>query len=94
MITKKLSRREKIELEISQKQAQLKDLDAREKVKERKRETRRKIIVGALVLQHSAINDNFKMTIDRLINDHVTSSTDRDLFNLPLVTTEGNKGVT
>ncbi|MCU7846943.1 MAG: hypothetical protein KZQ89_02890 [Candidatus Thiodiazotropha sp. (ex Lucinoma kastoroae)] len=83
MALKRMSRREKLELEISRKQAQLKDFDAREKVKERKRDTRRKIIAGALALEHGSKNDDFKTVMNRLINEHVNNNKDRELFDLP-----------
>ena len=83
MALQRMNRREKLELEISQKQAQLKDIEAREKVKTRKRDTRRKIIAGALALQHSVINNEFKTVMNRLINEHVKNNTDRELFDLP-----------
>ena len=75
--------REKLEREISQRQAQLSDLNARERDKERKRDTRRKIIVGALAMQHRAIDGDFNAVLSKLINEHVASPTDRALFDLP-----------
>ncbi len=92
MITEKLSRREKLELEIRQKQARLKDLDAQERVKERKRETRRKIIVGALMLQESANDNQIKALINKLINENVTSDNDRELFSLKPIDSFNQKG--
>lgn len=83
MLTRKPNKREKLELEISQKQEQLKDLDARERTQKRKLDTRRKIVVGALALQQCAINEDFKIVINKLINEHVKKSNDRDLFDLP-----------
>lgn len=83
MTTEKLSRREKLELEIRQKQARLKDLDAQERIKERKRETRRKFLIGGLILQEASNDTSLKLTIDRLINDHIISTNDRELFSLP-----------
>ena len=83
MTTKKLSRREKLELAIAQKHEQLKNLNAQERVKERKRETRKKIVAGGIVLQHAQDDIQFKTVIDRLLNQFVTNDNDRDLFNLP-----------
>lgn len=82
MTTKKLSRREKLELAIAQKQEQLKRLSAQERVKDRKLDTRRKILAGATVLQHAQIDDQFKNAIDRLLNKYLTKDNDRQLFNL------------
>lgn len=83
MKKQRLGRKEKLELEIAQKQAQLKDLEARERVKLRKEDTRRKIIAGALALQHAANNDEFRTTMWEILTDQVVSVNDRRLFNLP-----------
>lgn len=85
MTSKKLSRREKLELAIAQKHEQLKNLNAQERVKERKRETRKKIVAGGIVLQHAQDDIQFKTVIDRLLNQFVTNDNDRDLFNLPAI---------
>ncbi|MGS2723954.1 hypothetical protein ACVBEJ_09415 [Porticoccus sp. GXU_MW_L64] len=92
MTTKKLSRREKLELSIAQKQEQLKRLSAQERTKERKRDTRKKIVAGAIVLQHATTDSQFKATIDGLINKHVTSENDRELFGLDPLNTFNQKG--
>lgn len=88
----KLTRREKLELEIRQKMERLKDLDAQERVKERKRETRRKIVAGEIALQHMDINDNFKTTLNMLLNKHVTRPNDRELFDLRPFENNEDKG--
>jgi hypothetical protein len=53
--------------------AQLKQLKAREKENERKADTRRKVIAGALALEHLAQHpeSEFGRTLFRLLNDHV-----------------------
>lgn len=64
--------------------AQLQAARARERSQKRKDDTRRKIIVGALVQQHAELNPNsdFTLTVLKLIQEHVTSDRDRALFDL------------
>jgi len=81
----KPDRREKLELEIAQKQAQLKDLEAKDRVKERKRDTRRKILAGSVVLAHIDKDEVLKSTIADLLDAHIVGKNDRQLFDfLPL----------
>lgn len=82
MSDKKLNKRERLEREIFQKKAQLADLNARDRAKERKRDTRRKIIAGALTLQHAGIDQEFKKKVDALLDQYVVSDHDRSLFGL------------
>lgn len=88
----KSKKREKLEREIRQKMERLKDLNAQERVKERKRETRKKIVAGEIALQHMDINDNFKTTLNMLLNKHVTRPNDRDLFSLRPVENNDEQG--
>ncbi len=69
--------------------AQKKSLEARiakEKVKskqqERKDETRRKILVGAIVLNHMQHDTNFKQSIEALLDTQLTKTIDRKLLGL------------
>jgi hypothetical protein len=61
--------------------AQLRDLDAREKERQRKLDTRRKIIAGALVLEHAEIKADFAIELAALLNRYVTRPEDRALFD-------------
>lgn len=71
---------------IQQKQAQLKARLQKESAKlsgqKRKDDTRRKIIVGALALEHAGIDAAFGEALNRLIFRHVTKPQDRALFGL------------
>ena len=62
----------------------IKDLEARERIKERKQDTRRKIIVGALVMTHMEKNKRSEFTkkVKALINEYVVKDKDRALFGL------------
>jgi hypothetical protein len=62
--------------------AQLKALEAREKQAERKADTRRKVIAGALALEHFEKNSDseFGRTLFRLLDEYVVRPHDRALF--------------
>ena len=74
--TKLIQQRERIE-------AQLRDLNARERLRERKDDTRRKIIAGALALEHAGVDQGFHATLQKLLNRYVVRAQDRALFDLP-----------
>ena len=57
-------------------------LEKSERVAARKRETRRKIVAGALVLTHAEINEEFGLQLERLLERFVRDR-DRELFDLP-----------
>lgn len=69
---------------LDQVNAQLKDAKARERTKERKRDTRRKIIIGGLVQKHITANPQSEMArkVVSLIEEYVTGDTERALFDL------------
>lgn len=62
--------------------AQLKLLEAREKQAERKADTRRKVIAGALALEHFEANpgSDFARVMMRLLDEYVVRPHDRVLF--------------
>ena len=74
------SRRQKLLDKKAQLDAQLRQLDARERVQERKRDTRRKVIAGGMALKHAEIDDEFAAAMFKLINRYVTRPQDRNLF--------------
>ena len=70
--------------ERSKLDARIKDIQAREREEERKKDTRRKIIAGALALEHAAIDpDGFGAALRDLLEKHVNRAADRALFDLP-----------
>jgi len=88
---KKAAINEAYEKKISQIDAQLKDISAREKVAERKRDTRRKIIMGGLAGFHMEKNPRsaFAKKLASLIDEYVIGDKERALFDLdPLPKTE------
>ena len=76
-------RRRKLEEKQARIKAELQRLDARERQVERKRETRRKILAGAMVLDRLARGELaeklFKADMDRFLE----RDQDRALFDLP-----------
>jgi hypothetical protein len=61
--------------------AQLQAIEAREKERMRKLDTRRKIIAGALALEHAEGNAAFAAELAGLLNRYVTRPDDRKLFH-------------
>jgi large subunit ribosomal protein L7/L12 len=71
---------------LEKKQAQL---DARiqkkratVRMQKRKDDTRRKIIAGALALEHMSRDASFRATMGKLLDEHVPREIDRKLFDL------------
>ena len=50
--------------------------------KNRKQDTRRKIIAGAIVLEHAERDQFFANTLEKLLKQHVKRAGDKKLFNL------------
>ena len=84
MSTRKTPEQKLAELEkkLSQTKAQVQKQKSRIKAEERRKDTRRKIIAGALALEHMAHDNQFSDQMQRLINRHVTRAEDRALFDL------------
>ena len=73
---------QELEEKRAQIQARIDKERARLKTEERKRDTRRKIIAGALALEHAQLNPNFAKELEKLLDRNVTREGDRALFNL------------
>ena len=77
---------EKIE-KLEQKQAQLKarlqQLRAKENAKQRKIETRKKILAGAAVLDAASRDSATKDRLTKILDGFLTAERDRALFDLP-----------
>lgn len=84
MATQRKNPEEKI-AELEHQQDQLKARIQREKAKlkaaQRKADTRRKVIAGALALEHQ--DEAFQATLRHLLDAYVTRDADRALFDLP-----------
>lgn len=85
MTREKMTPEQKIS-KLQEQQAQLAARIAKERAKvsaeERKKDTRRKIIAGALALEHADKNEGFGGTLHRLLNEYVTKPAERELFGL------------
>ena len=86
-MSKRLTPEEKLE-KLQKQQAQIKEQikarDARERTKERKLDTRRKVILGALIQTHITKNPNDPTAklASRLIDEYVIGNKERELFDL------------
>lgn len=67
----------------AQLQARIKAESAKLRTAERKKDTRRKVIAGALALEHAEQDPAFRATLEKLISKHVPRPEDRALFNVP-----------
>ena len=67
---------------LKQQEAQLKAriarLEAKEKTEEHKKDTRRKIIIGAAVMAHAALEPIFAAELRCILKQAVTRESDRD----------------
>ena len=79
----KPSRLESLKKQQEQLKAKIQALEAAESSRERKRETRRKILVGAYYLDKMRSDNQFDALVS-LMDDYLSRDTDRILFNLPL----------
>jgi hypothetical protein len=63
--------------------ARIKRLNAKQTTAERKRETRRKMLAGAVVLKEAEQNPKFGEWFHNLLNARLTAARDRFAFDLP-----------
>ena len=73
---------EKLELKQKQLDARIQKKRAQVRSQKRKEDTRRKIIAGALALEHMTHDKKFAATMGKLIEEHVTRESDKRLFDL------------
>ena len=69
------SRRAQIDAELSR-------LEAKARVEHRKIDTRRKILIGAVILQEMADREDFSQFVHGLLAQRLTKPRDRNLFDL------------
>jgi hypothetical protein len=67
--------------------ARIQMIEAREKTRERKEETRRKILVGAYFLDEHRKNEKMEELVKKL-NHYLERNLDRKLFDLPELNNE------
>lgn len=71
-----------LELKESQLKARIQKKRAEVRGKTRRQDTRRKIIAGAIALEHAERDQFFANTLNKLLREHVTRPEDRKLFDL------------
>ncbi len=76
------TRLESLKKKHSQLTAQIQLLEAAKKNRERKKGTRRKILIGAYILDKATTNRTFNQIVTEL-DTYLTRSADRALFDLP-----------
>ncbi|PLC55993.1 hypothetical protein [Photobacterium carnosum] len=78
----KLTKLEKITKQIEALQAKANAEKNREREKLRKEETRKKILIGAMVLDGMSKNQDYQSNILKNLDKYLTAERDRKLFNL------------
>ncbi len=78
----KLNKLERLKERHKQISEQIKLEQNKRKSEERKKDTRRKILAGALALSHMEKDAEHKAKMERLLREGLTKSTDRELFGL------------
>ena len=74
---------EKLKLKEAQIKARIQNLEAGEKTRERKKETQRKILFGAYMLQRVKEGDAVALELKAMLDGYLTRDHDRALFELP-----------
>ncbi len=73
---------EELTLKQDQLNARIQKKKAQVRGANRRKDTRRKIIAGALALEHAEKDKTFGTALKRLLNEHVKRPEDRKLFDL------------
>ena len=81
-MNKPSNRLESLKKKQGQLTAQIQLLEAVEKTRERKKDTRRKILIGAYILDKATKNGTFNQIVTEL-DTYLTRRADRALFDLP-----------
>ncbi|GFE72117.1 hypothetical protein [Chroococcus sp. FPU101] len=63
--------------------AQIQQLKAQQASSERKKDTRRKVLLGALVMQAMKSDETYKKSVMKQLDEFLTREGDRLLFDLP-----------
>ena len=90
------SRLDQLKEKRSQLDAQIKQAQARERQKPRNLDTRRKIVIGAIIKEHIEMHPDGKFTeaVHQLLDRHVTRPRDRELLNMDTPADETSASVT
>jgi large subunit ribosomal protein L7/L12 len=82
MSSRELERIESLRKKQAEITARLQAEEARYAVKERKRDTRRKILVGSYYIEQARKNEQWEKVKERM-DEYLTRDSDRELFDLP-----------
>ena len=80
--TSKLKTVDKLKAQRDKLNARIQAVEAREKTAERKRDTRRKVLVGAYGLEKAASTENGMTELIKKLDGYLTRDADRALFGL------------
>ena len=80
---------DKLDEKIKQLQEKKKQIQARDTAKQRKEDTRKKILIGGTIMSAIKTNKMQWNTIKTLLDESLTRDNDRALFDLPKKTGEG-----
>lgn len=74
---------EKLKEQRAKLDKQIRQAQLKERQKQRKADTRRKILAGAVVLAHAEQDAGFKTHLMRLLDEQLEKPVDRELMDLP-----------
>ena len=79
----KKSKLETLKAKREQIEARIKNIEAKEKARAKKEDTRRKILIGAMVMEQMGKSEESKKKVMAGLDGFLTRSLDRMLFGLP-----------
>ena len=79
----KNSKLETLKAKKEQIEARIKNLESKENLKQKKQDTRRKILIGAMVMEQMKKNEEAKKKILASLEGFLTRPMDREMFDLP-----------
>ena len=79
----KNSKMETLKAKKEQIEARIKNLEAKERLKQKKQDTRRKILIGAMITEQMGKTEETKSKVMASLDGFLTRPMDRELFGLP-----------
>ncbi len=73
---------EKIEKQIAQLKARKSKIKARQRQAEKRRDTQRKIVIGATLIAHAELHPEWREHLWKILNENVQRPYDRELLGL------------
>ena len=80
------SKLEQLKKKQEQLRLQIQKEQQKESTKKRKEDTRRKILLGAMVLERMERESDYKEQVSKTLDKYLTKERDRNLFDLPIST--------